>query len=60
MLGTQGEFWQREYYDHLIRDETDFDRIIKYIADNPAKANLQDWQWVEVCNWEDTETGIIP
>jgi len=27
--------WQRSYYDHVIRDEADYDRHIKYIFENP-------------------------
>lgn len=48
VLGSQGTFWQREYYDHLIRDERALWRAIEYIIQNPLKANLQDWRWVEV------------
>ena len=29
-------FWQRNYYEHVIRGEDDLDRIRQYIADNPA------------------------
>jgi putative transposase len=29
-------FWQRNYYEHVIRDEDDLNRIRCYIADNPA------------------------
>jgi putative transposase len=29
--------WQRGYYDHIIRDDKDLHRIRQYIADNPAK-----------------------
>ena len=25
-----GPFWQREYYDHLIRDEAEFERAVRY------------------------------
>jgi REP element-mobilizing transposase RayT len=28
--------WQRNYYEHIIRDERDLDRIRQYIADNPG------------------------
>ncbi len=48
ILGSHGIFWQREYYDHLIRNEEEFERSIRYVADNPAKANLKNWQWVWV------------
>lgn len=30
-------FWQRNYYEHIIRDDNDLDRIRKYINDNVAK-----------------------
>ena len=29
--------WQRNYYEHIIRDEDDFNRIRQYIIDNPMK-----------------------
>ncbi len=30
-------FWQRNYYEHVIRDENDLNRIREYIVNNPAK-----------------------
>ena len=36
--GTQGaSFWQRNYYEHVIRSETALNRIRQYIMDNPAR-----------------------
>lgn len=32
-------FWHRNYYDHIVRDERDLDRIRTYIANNPANWN---------------------
>jgi len=32
-----GRLWQRNYYEHIIRDETDLNDIRQYIIDNPAK-----------------------
>lgn len=33
---TQGKpFWQRSYYEHIIRDEKDYQEITSYIQDNP-------------------------
>ena len=32
--------WQRNYYEHVIRNEADFNRITDYIANNPQ-------QWTE-------------
>jgi len=29
--------WQRNYYEHIIRDEIDLNRIRKYIIENPLK-----------------------
>ncbi len=29
--------WQGRYYDHIIRDENDLNRIRKYIIENPSK-----------------------
>ena len=29
--------WQRNYYEHIIRDNDELNRIRKYIIDNPAK-----------------------
>jgi len=46
LLNRKGEFWQREYYDHLVRDQKELTRIIQYVLDNPAKADLKNWQWI--------------
>jgi len=27
--------WQRNYWDHIIRDEDDYNKIAEYIANNP-------------------------
>lgn len=45
-LGVAGRFWQREYYDRLIRDGEELDRAIRYVLKNPEKAGLKDWPWV--------------
>jgi REP element-mobilizing transposase RayT len=31
-----GSLWQRNYYEHVIRDEDDMNRIRQYVMDNPA------------------------
>ena len=31
-----GKLWQRNYYEHIIRNENDLIRIQKYIHDNPS------------------------
>jgi REP element-mobilizing transposase RayT len=36
--GTPGAtFWQRNYYEHIIRDENSLDRIREYIVHNPLR-----------------------
>ena len=30
------QIWQRNYYDHIIRDESDMNRIKEYIQTNPS------------------------
>jgi putative transposase len=32
-----GRLWQRNYYEHIIRDEEELNRIRQYITDNPAR-----------------------
>lgn len=33
-------FWRTEYWDRFIRDEAHFNNVVKYILENPSKANL--------------------
>ena len=51
-LGRKGRFWQREYYDRLIRNGDELGRAIRYIVENPAKAGLKNWPWVWSAGWE--------
>jgi type I restriction enzyme, R subunit len=46
LLARKGVFWQKESYDHLIRDEEDLGHALQYVLDNPRKAGLKDWRWV--------------
>ncbi|EIP97156.1 isochorismate synthase family protein [Opitutaceae bacterium TAV1] len=48
-LERTGEFWQEEYYDHLVRDEADYEHALEYLLANPERAGLRDWQWVGTC-----------
>jgi REP element-mobilizing transposase RayT len=50
ILGRTGEpFWQRESYDHWVRGGAEFERIRRYIENNPVKAGLvaqaSDYPW---------------
>lgn len=39
-FGLLRSFWQRYYYDHIIRDDRDFDEKFHFIMQNPVKAGL--------------------
>jgi REP element-mobilizing transposase RayT len=50
LLNRAGEqFWQRESYDHWVRDDEQFRKIVRYIEENPVKAGLvaqpEDYRW---------------
>ncbi len=36
-INARGKFWQSNYYEHVIRNEEELNRIRNYIADNPLK-----------------------
>jgi putative transposase len=36
-INARGRFWQENYYEHVIRDEKEMDRIRQYIANNPLQ-----------------------
>jgi REP element-mobilizing transposase RayT len=41
ILGLTGRpFWQDESYDRLVRNDTEFQRIARYIEVNPVRAGL--------------------
>jgi REP element-mobilizing transposase RayT len=45
LLGREGRFWARESYDHVVRDEEEFVRVLAYIVNNPVKAGLvRNWR----------------
>ncbi|MEM8528674.1 MAG: hypothetical protein AAGG68_28830, partial [Bacteroidota bacterium] len=46
ILGRKGKFWQKDSYDHYVRNEKEFWNIVNYILQNPVKAKL-------VAQWED-------
>lgn len=47
ILGRKGQFWQHESFDRYIRNAEHYKNVIKYIENNPVKANLcekaEDW-----------------
>lgn len=46
-IGGHGPFWQRESYDHVVRNSRELENIIRYILNNPVKAGLvREWhEW---------------
>jgi REP element-mobilizing transposase RayT len=43
LLGRTGDsFWQKESYNHWVRNPAEFSRIRNYIENNPVKAGLVD------------------
>ena len=50
LLHRVGEtFWQKESFDHWIRDDAERARLVAYVENNPVKAGLckrpEDWKW---------------
>ena len=49
VLGRSGPFWEVESYDHEIKDEEEYGRVIRYVLNNPVKAGLvshwSEWRW---------------
>ena len=46
LLGSSGELWQKESFDHIVRDADQLLRIQTYIRRNPEKAKLQEGAFV--------------
>lgn len=46
ILNRTGKFWQKDSFDHYVRNERELNNIINYILQNPVKARLID-------KWED-------
>lgn len=46
LLNRTDEFWQPEYFDHLIRNESDYAHALRYLLANPIAAGMSDWPWV--------------
>jgi len=61
---TKGErgIWQRRYWEHLIRDDIDYQRHMDYVYYNPVKhsyvKNVIDWPYSSF--HRDVEKGIYP
>ncbi len=41
---TEKPLWERSFYDHVVREEDDLNKIMQYILDNPVRAKLvREW-----------------
>jgi REP element-mobilizing transposase RayT len=56
-LRRNGQFWQYESYDHVIRKADELERTIWYVLNNPVKAGfVQSWeQWP----WSYAKLGLL-
>ena len=49
ILGRQGRFWQRDYFDRYVRKRSQLEMAADYIHYNPVSAGLckrmEDWPW---------------
>jgi REP element-mobilizing transposase RayT len=52
ILKRQGQFWEEESYDHIVRSEKECDNIIGYTLLNPVKAGF-------VKTWEEWEFSFV-
>ena len=54
LLGRNGDFWQEESFDHVVRNGEELQRIRHYVLNNPVKAGLvqkwQNWPWTYAKN----------
>jgi REP element-mobilizing transposase RayT len=56
-------FWQRESYDHWIRNDDEKARISRYIRNNPVTARLckcaEEWPWSSAYNVPQTSKSAV-
>jgi putative transposase len=49
------EVWQRRFFEHTVRDEADFERIMNYLHYNPVKHGLATcphaWPYSSFAKW---------
>ena len=43
ILNRRGDFWQHDYYNHIIRSHQSYLYQIRYIWDNPENAGFKNW-----------------
>ena len=58
LLGRRGTFWHHESYDHVVRNASEWQRIITYVLNNPVKAGLVN-EWTK-WEWSYYQSGFSP
>ncbi len=51
LLGVAGPFWQREYFDRIIRDQREFGEDVEYVLGNPRRIGMTNWPFVGSKFW---------
>jgi REP element-mobilizing transposase RayT len=54
-INARGKFWQDNYYEHVVRNEAEHDRIREYIRNNPAQ-----WELDRENSSNFRNTGVMP
>ncbi len=53
LSGSNGQVWQQESFDHVLRSQESFDEKLEYIRQNPVRRGLvsrpEDYPWLWVC-----------
>ena len=58
--GKQGQLWQHESYDHIVRNERSLARIQRYIEENPIRARIKVAQVSNLRSKEDGQVENLP
>jgi len=49
ILKRSGSFWAKDYFDRWIRNRNEWEKVVRYVEQNPVKAGLckapEDWEW---------------
>lgn len=45
LTGGSGRFWRQDSFDHLVRHEAQFRRLVRYLKENPVKARLREGEY---------------
>jgi REP element-mobilizing transposase RayT len=62
-LGVPTPIWQRGYYDHVIRRKEGLFATVRYVLENPVRANLveqwADYRWAGSIEWPDLDESFL-